>query len=103
MSVHMSCLYTSFGMSLCTHMTRHVFCLTQIDHFFAFGSPMGLFVAMNEYESMVTKDHLSAESFLPSCVCKRIHNLHHPSDPIVSAIHMYKHTYMIRYIQRSVQ
>ena len=60
----------------------------QLDHFFAFGSPMGLFVAMNEHESMMTKDHMSAESFLPSCVCKRIHNLHHPSDPIVSDIYM---------------
>lgn len=59
----------------------------QIEHFFAFGSPTALFIAMKEYETLVSKSHRSAESFLPSCVCKRIHNVQHPSDPIVSHVY----------------
>jgi phospholipase DDHD1 len=60
-----------------------IYDILQIDHFFAFGSPTALFIAMKEYETLVSKDHQGAESFLPSCVCKRIHNMQHPSDPIV--------------------
>ena len=56
----------------------------QIDHFFAVGSPLPLFLVMREYDSLIKKGHRGAASLLPSFVCRRVHNLHHPSDPIVS-------------------
>ena len=62
--------------SLCT--------VLQVDHFFALGSPLGVFLAMREHETLVRKSYKGAASILPACVCKRIHNLHHPSDPVVS-------------------
>lgn len=55
-----------------------------IDHFFAVGSPLGIFMILREHDKLVKKDFRGADSFLPSCVCKRIHNVHHPSDPVVS-------------------
>ena len=55
-----------------------------IDHFFAVGSPLGIFIMLREHGSLIKRDHKGAGSFLPSCVCRRIHNLHHPSDPVVS-------------------
>ena len=39
---------------------------------------------LREHERLIKKSHKSAESLLPSCVCSRIHNVHHPSDPVVS-------------------
>lgn len=56
----------------------------QVDHLFAVGSPLGLFIMLKEHESIVKKDFKGANSLLPSCVCRRIHNVHHPSDPVVS-------------------
>ena len=56
----------------------------QVDHFFAVGSPLGLFIMMREQARSLMKGHQSASSFLPSSVCQRIYNLHHPSDPVVS-------------------
>lgn len=56
----------------------------QVDHLFAVGSPLGLFIMLKEHESIVKKDFKGASSLLPSCVCRRIHNVHHPSDPVVS-------------------
>ena len=53
-----------------------------IDHFFAVGSPLGIFIMLREHGSHIKRDHKGAGSFLPSCVCRRIHNLHHPSDPV---------------------
>ncbi len=55
----------------------------QVDHFFALGSPLAVFLMMREHEHLIRRSHMSAESLLPSCVCNRIHNVHHPSDPVV--------------------
>jgi hypothetical protein len=60
--------------------------LSQVDHFFALGSPLGVFLAMREHETLVKKSYKGAASILPACVCKRIHNLNHPSDPVVSCV-----------------
>ena len=54
-----------------------------VDHFFAVGSPLGIFVMLKEQDNTIKKHFKGAESFLPSCMCRRIHNLHHPSDPVV--------------------
>ena len=54
-----------------------------VDHFFAVGSPLGIFIMLKEHDTIVKKDFQGAKSFLPSCICRRIHNLHHPSDPVV--------------------
>ena len=56
----------------------------QVDHFFAVGSPLPLFLLMREHDQLIKKGHRGAASLLPTCVCKRVHNVHHPSDPIVS-------------------
>jgi len=53
-----------------------------LDHFFAVGSPLAVFLMMREHETLVKKGHRSTCSIIPTSVCKRIHNLHHPSDPI---------------------
>ncbi|XP_064389425.1 phospholipase DDHD1-like isoform X1 [Halichondria panicea] len=53
-----------------------------VDHFFALGSPLAVFLMMREHEHLIRRSHMSAESLLPSCVCNRIHNVHHPSDPV---------------------
>lgn len=55
-----------------------------VDHLFAVGSPLGIFILLREHAQLIKKDVKGADSFLPNCVCKRIHNLHHPSDPVVS-------------------
>ncbi len=60
-----------------------------VDHFFAVGSPLGIFIILKEHDGHVKRDYKGAKSFLPSCMCSRIHNLHHPSDPVVSNI-LYK-------------
>lgn len=57
-----------------------------VDHLFAVGSPLGIFIMLREHGQLIKKDFKGADSFLPSCVCKRIHNVHHPSDPVVSVI-----------------
>ena len=57
-----------------------------VDHFFAVGSPLGIFIILKEHDNHVVRDYKCAKSFLPSSVCGRIHNLHHPSDPVVSHI-----------------
>ncbi len=59
---------------------------TEVDRMFIYGSPLGLFFSMREHGDLVVKDHRSAASILPSSVFKRLHNVHHPSDPIVSCI-----------------
>eukprot|EP00731_Ephydatia_muelleri_P020048 Em0012g873a len=53
-----------------------------VDHFFAVGSPLGVFILMREHESLVKRGHRSSASLVPAEVCRRIHNLHHPSDPV---------------------
>ncbi|CAI8058120.1 Phospholipase DDHD1 [Geodia barretti] len=53
-----------------------------IDHFFAVGSPLPLFLVMREHDCLIKKGHRGAASLLPTCICKRVHNLHHPADPI---------------------
>ena len=57
----------------------------QLDHFFAVGSPLAVFIMMREHDMLVKRGHKSGASILPTCVCKRIHNVHHPSDPVVSS------------------
>lgn len=42
-----------------------------------------MFLALRDVEEHVYRHHKSAQSLLPASVCKRIHNIHHPSDPIV--------------------
>ena len=59
----------------------------KVDHFFAVGSPLGVFILMREHESLVKRGHRSSASLVPTEVCRRIHNLHHPSDPVVSGSH----------------
>ena len=54
----------------------------EVDHLFAVGSPLGIFLMLREHSPLV-KDRKGADSLLPSSVCKRIHNVHHPSDPVV--------------------
>ena len=54
-----------------------------VDHLFAMGSPLGIFIMLREHSNLIKKDYQGADSFLPSCICKRIHNVHHPSDPVV--------------------
>lgn len=56
----------------------------QLDHFFAVGSPLPLFLLMKEHECLIKKGHRGAASLLPPSICKRVHNVNHPSDPIVS-------------------
>jgi hypothetical protein len=56
-------------------------CFT-VDHFFAVGSPLPLFLVMKEHDCLIKKGHRGAASLLPTCICKRVHNVHHPSDPI---------------------
>ena len=67
----------------CTCVDTHTLTHAQLDHFFAVGSPLGVFIMMREHETLVKKGHKSACSLIPKSVCKKIHNLHHPSDPIV--------------------
>ena len=57
-----------------------------VNHFFAVGSPLGIFIMLKEHESLVKRDFKGADSLLPTALCCRIHNLHHPSDPVVSDI-----------------
>lgn len=53
-----------------------------LDHFFAVGSPLPLFLLMKEHECLIKKGHRGAASLLPPSICKRVHNVNHPSDPI---------------------
>jgi phospholipase DDHD1 len=53
-----------------------------VDHFFAAGSPLPLFIVMREHESLIKKGHRGAASILPTSICKRVHNVYHPSDPV---------------------
>jgi phospholipase DDHD1 len=53
-----------------------------VDHFFAVGSPLGIFLAIKEHQKIINKEGRGADSFLHSSVCQRIHNVHHPSDPV---------------------
>ena len=55
-----------------------------MEHFFAVGSPLGVFLAMRDLSKHVDAGHQSAKGLLPHSVCKRIHNIMHPSDPVVS-------------------
>ena len=57
----------------------------KVDHLFAVGSPLGIFLMLCEHSPLV-KDSKGADSLLPSAICKRIHNVHHPSDPVVSLV-----------------
>lgn len=54
----------------------------QLEHLFILGSPLGMFLALRDVEEHVYRHHKSAQSLLPASVCKRIHNIHHPSDPV---------------------
>eukprot|EP00731_Ephydatia_muelleri_P019995 Em0012g820a len=54
----------------------------KVEHFFVVGSPLGMFILMREHESLVKRGHRSSASLVPVEVCRRIHNLHHPSDPV---------------------
>ena len=56
----------------------------QVEHLFIVGSPLGLFIAMRDAEKHVDPHHRSAQSLLPYSVCKRIHNIYHPADAVVS-------------------
>lgn len=60
--------------------------IVQLEHLFILGSPLGMFLALRDVEEHVYHHHKSAQSLLPASVCKRIHNIHHPSDPVVSTI-----------------
>ena len=51
---------------------------------FILGSPLGMFLALRDVEEHIYRHHKSAQSLLPASICKRIHNVHHPSDPVVS-------------------
>ncbi|XP_019858671.1 PREDICTED: phospholipase DDHD1-like isoform X1 [Amphimedon queenslandica] len=53
----------------------------KVDHLFAVGSPLGIFLMLREHSPLV-KGSKGADSLLPSAICKRIHNVHHPSDPV---------------------
>ena len=55
-----------------------------MEHLFLFGSPLGMFILMREHESLVKRGHRSSASLVPTEICKRIHNIYHPSDPEVS-------------------
>ena len=57
----------------------------KVDHLFAVGSPLGIFLMLREHSPLV-KESKGADSLLPSAICKRIHNVHHPSDPVVSLV-----------------
>lgn len=57
----------------------------KVDHLFAVGSPLGMFLMLREHSPLV-KESKGADSLLPSAMCKRIHNVHHPSDPVVSLV-----------------
>jgi len=43
-----------------------------------------MFLALRDVEEHIYRHHKSAQSLLPASICKRIHNVHHPSDPVVS-------------------
>jgi len=58
--------------------------MLQLEHLFILGSPLGMFLALRDVEEHVYRHHKSAQSLLPASICKRIYNVHHPSDPVVS-------------------
>ena len=68
------------------YLCENIVFIVQLDHLFILGSPLGMFLALRDVEEHVYRHHKSAQSLLPASVCKRIHNIHHPSDPVVSTI-----------------
>ena len=79
-SSHLKCVPVMF-ISVCWEWINYLF--LQLEHLFILGSPLGMFLALRDVEQHIYRNHKSAQSLLPASICKRIHNIHHPSDPIV--------------------
>ena len=67
-------LFLNTGVWLCGR-------LLQVENFFCMGSPLAVFLALRGIRpgSSVQQDHI-----LPTSICRRLFNVFHPTDPVVS-------------------
>ena len=58
----------------------------QVEHFFAIGSPLAIFVSLRNLDEYIDSAHKSCQSLLPYEICKRFYNIFHPADPVTYRI-----------------
>ena len=54
----------------------------QVEHFFATGSPLAVFVSLRNLDEYIDSTHKSCQSLFPYEICKRFYNIFHPADPL---------------------
>ena len=60
--------------------------LFQVEHFFAIGSPLAIFISLRNFDHFVDKKHKSSQALFPYEICKRFYNIFHPADPVTYRI-----------------
>ena len=58
----------------------------QVEHFFAIGSPLAIFLSLRNLDYFVDAKHKSSQSLFPYEICKRFYNIFHPADPVTYRI-----------------
>jgi hypothetical protein len=56
--------------------------LVQVENIFCLGSPLAVFLALRGIRPQGTG---TTQHFLPPGACKRLFNIYHPADPVVSS------------------
>ena len=58
----------------------------QVEHFFAIGSPLSIFISLRNLDDYIDSKHRSTQSLFPYEICKRFYNIFHPADPVTYRI-----------------
>ena len=58
----------------------------QVEHFFAIGSHLAVFVSLRSLDEYIDSTHKSCQSLFPYEICKRFYNIFHPADPLTYRI-----------------
>ncbi|KAI6657326.1 Phospholipase DDHD1-like [Oopsacas minuta] len=54
----------------------------QVEHFFAIGSPLAIFISLRNLDEYIDTRYKSCLSLFPYEICKRFYNIFHPADPV---------------------
>ena len=53
-----------------------------MEHFFAIGSPLAVFVSLRNLDEYIDSTQMSSQALFPYEICKRFYNIFHPADPV---------------------